>query len=101
VRLDLEVRASGVVRLSAGPQAAIWVARSSGLPRPGSALVAQPGAFVRAAYRLELGPAVLTAGLDLDVAFLRDDLSIGGVGRVARTPWVQLLPFIGAGAGFF
>jgi hypothetical protein len=102
LRLDVEVpKAKGVVRLAAGPQAAIWVAEATGLPRPGSALFAQPGAFVRAAYRLELGPVVLQAGLDLDVAFVRDDLAVGGVGPVTRTPVVLLSPFAGAGVGFF
>jgi hypothetical protein len=102
LRLDLEVpKGSGVIRLALGPQAAIWVAESTGLPRPGSALFAQPAAFARVAYRLELGPVVLQAGLDVDVAFVRDDLDVGGVGRVAQTPLVLLAPFAGAGVGFF
>ena len=47
LRLDIEVpKGRGVVRLAAGPQAAVWVAGSTGLPRPGSALFAQPAAFV-------------------------------------------------------
>jgi hypothetical protein len=101
LRLDLDVpRARGVVRLSAGPQVAFWLAHSTGLPHPGSALAIQPGAFVRAAYRLELGRVILCVGLDLDAAFVRNVLSVGGVGQVAKTPVVQLLPFVGAGLGF-
>jgi hypothetical protein len=102
LRLDFAVpRARGVVRISAGPQLVVWVAHSSGIPRPGSALFVQPGGFVRLAYRLELGRLMLTLGLDLDVAFVRDDLTVGGVGQVAQTPVIQLSPFVGAGVGFF
>jgi hypothetical protein len=102
LRLDIEVaRAFGVVRLAVGPQAVVWVARAEGLPRPGSSVFAQPGAFVRASYRLELGPVVLTAGVALEAAFVRDDLTVGGLGRVTQTPIVHVLPFVGAGVGFF
>jgi hypothetical protein len=100
LRLDVDVP-KGVLRVSIGPEAAIWVAGSTGLPRPGSAVFAEPGAAVRAAYRLELGRLVLQAGLALETAFLRDDLTVGGVGRVAQTPLVLLSPFVGAGVGFF
>jgi hypothetical protein len=99
LRLDVDVPL-GVVRISAGPEAAIWVAGSSGLPRPGSAVFAQPAAFVRLAYRLELGPVVVEAGLVLETAFIRDDLTVGGLGAVAQTPLVVLSPFAGVGIGF-
>jgi hypothetical protein len=101
LRLDLDVpRARGVVRLSAGPEVAFWLARSTGLPHPGSGLAIQPAVFVRAAYRLELGRVVLCLGLNLDAAFVRNQLSVGGVGQVAKTPVVELVPFVGAGLGF-
>jgi hypothetical protein len=100
LRLDVEVPL-GVVRISLGPEAAVWVASSTGLPRPGSAVFAQPGAFVRAAYRFELGPVVLSAGLVLDAVFLRDNLTVGGVGTVAQTPVVLVSPFVSAGIGFY
>jgi hypothetical protein len=102
LRLDVDIpRARGVFRISAGPEAVVWLARSTGLPRPGSAVFAEAGAFVRGAYRLELGPAVLTAGVDLEVAFKPDRLKIGGVGTVGETQVVQISPFVGAGVGFF
>jgi hypothetical protein len=101
VRFDLDVpRALGVIRLSAGPEVALWTATTSGLPRAASTVFAQPGAFVRAAYRLELGRLVLTVGVAVDAVLLRDSLTIGGVGSVARTPVVLVSPFVGLGVGF-
>jgi hypothetical protein len=101
LRLDVAApRKWGVIRVSAGPQAAVWLAASTGLPRPASTVIAEPGAFVRVAYRLQLGRVALQAGVDLDVAFVRDNLTVGGVGQVARTPAVLLSPFAGLGVGF-
>jgi hypothetical protein len=100
LRLDLSVpRARGVIRLAAGPQAPIWLTHSSGLPRASSTVFAEPGAFVRVAYRVELGHVMLTTGLDLDASFLRHHLLVDGVGKVGQTPWIQLMPFVGAGFG--
>ncbi|HEY7954571.1 MAG TPA: hypothetical protein VII38_04725 [Polyangia bacterium] len=100
LHFDLPVR-GGAVRFGAGPELALWLAHSGGVPRQASRVLAEPGATVRASYRLELGRVVLGFGVDLDVSFLGDDLAIGGVGTVGRTPIVQLAPYLSLGTQIF
>src|SRR5262249_4515438 len=96
--VDLWVR-GGAGRLAAGPLAALWWARTSGLPRPASTVFAEPGLFLRAAYRLELGRVVLHAGVAFEAVFFRDDLTVGGVGVLGHTPVFSIAPYLGAGFG--
>ena len=93
-RLDLR---RGFVRLEAGPLVTLWLASSSGVRRPMTAIAPVAGLEARGSYAFEVRRFVFEAGVNLGVAFNRADLLISGVGTVAHTSLVDLGPFVGAG----
>jgi hypothetical protein len=96
LRVDLPVWHGGF-RFSVGPTATLWLVRSDGVGHPASALVVEPGAELRVAYRFEIGRFILEAAVHGDVAFGVDQLSVTGVGAVTHTPRVDLGPALSAG----
>lgn len=102
VEVHYDVRIpSGAIRLGAGPMVALWLAHSSGIPQPASSTLAEPGASVRLAYRLDLKHLSIAAGAVLDALFTAHDLQIGGAGTIARTSLVELTPFVSLGGQIF
>jgi hypothetical protein len=93
--VDLPVR-GGAVRLAAGPAVVLLTAEASGALPSRKTILAEPGLFVRAAYRLELGKFALSAGAVLEALFVAENLTVSGLGLVGRTPLVQLGPFLAA-----
>jgi hypothetical protein len=92
---------SGAIRFAAGPLVSLWIAHSTGIPRPTTSALAEPGVTARLAYRLELGHLCISAGLAVDAMFTAHDLQIGGVGTLARTSLVELTPFLSLGGQIF
>jgi hypothetical protein len=99
VHLDVDVP-RGAVRVGAGPMCSLWLVQPGGVPHARSSLLAEPGIEARAAYRLAVGRTAFGAGVAADVALLRDDLTVAGVGVVARTPLIMVLPFVEANVNF-
>jgi hypothetical protein len=87
----------GAVRFVLGPTLPLWSARPSGIPHPATTVVASVGLTARALYRLDLGRVFVTAGATVDLAFVREELTLTGVGRIARTPLVEVGPILGFG----
>jgi len=75
----------------------LWSARPTGVPRPETHVIASFGVTGRILYRLDIGRIFVTAGVTLDLAFWREQLTLTGVGTVARTPLVEIGPFLGFG----
>jgi hypothetical protein len=98
LHVDLAVR-GGAVRLGLAPLVELWTVNAAGALRQTSTLLAEPGASLRAAYRLELGRVGLALGVDATTLFLADDLMIAGLGRVARTSSIRLGPYLAATVG--
>jgi hypothetical protein len=96
LRVDVPVWRGGF-RFSVGPTLALWLVRSEGVGHPASAVLPEPGAELRAVYRLVFGRFILEGGAHGDVAFRVDRLSVAGVGTVARTPRVDLGPALAIG----
>ena len=96
LHVDFRVR-GGCVRIAGGPVFMLWSVHSAGLPRPSSALLFEPGAQLRASYRWELNKVVLQAGVAADFMFVADDITVGGVGPITRTPLYEISPFVSAG----
>jgi hypothetical protein len=96
LRVDLALR-RGAIRLSVGPEVALWLASARGIAHPSSRVLADPGAIARAAYHVLLGRFTLEAGVQLDLSFLVDNLMISGLGTITHTPRASLSPFLSAG----
>jgi hypothetical protein len=87
----------GTFRFSAGAVLALELARADGTTAAASAIAAEPALSARAAYRLESDRLVLSVGVGAEVAILRNDLVVSGVGTVARTPAFVLTPLASLG----
>jgi|GEM_PF-5438459 len=101
--LSLTVRflvRGGAIRLNAGPLVALWIVNADGATRGNPTVLAEAGVTIGASYRLYLGHLFLEGGLQLDVAFTSDRLTITGAGSVAQTPFVAAAPYLGAGVRF-
>jgi hypothetical protein len=96
LRVDLALP-RGAIRLSAGPEVALWLVSARGIAHQGAHVVADPGAVARASYRLVLGRVSVEAGVQLDVSFLVDNLMISGLGTLTHTPRATLGPFVSGG----
>ena len=95
--LDLPIR-RGAFRAALGPSLSLWRVHAAGLADTTDALVAQPGATLRVAYRYEVGRFAFAAGLAAGVGFSREALSVAGLGVVGRLPLVELSPYLAVAA---
>ena len=66
-------------------------------PHPETHVIASFGLTARALYRLDIGRIFLAPGSRFDLAFWREQLDVTGVGTIARTPLVEIGPFLGFG----
>ncbi|HEY2749113.1 MAG TPA: hypothetical protein VGL86_31055, partial [Polyangia bacterium] len=87
----------GALRFVLGPTLPLWTTRPSGLSHPETHVIASFGATARALYRLDIGRLFLVAGVTFDVAVWREQLSVTGVGTLARTPRFEVGPILGFG----
>jgi len=93
---DVPVRV-GAFRFVLGPTVPLWSARPSGVPHPETHVIVSLGFTARALYRLDIGRIFVMAGATFDVAFWREQLSLTGVGAIARTPLFEVGPILGFG----
>lgn len=93
---DVPIRV-GALRFVLGPTLPLWSVRPSGVPRPETHVIASLGLTARALYRLDIGRFFVLAGVTLDLALWREQLSLTGVGTIARTPLVEVGPILGFG----
>jgi hypothetical protein len=91
--VDLPIR-RGAFRISLGPEVVLWHVHANGLADPDDAIVAQPGAEARVAYRFEIKRFTVGVGVQAEVAFLRDELSVRGIGEISRLPIAAFSPFV-------
>ncbi len=94
--LDLPIRRGGF-RLAVGPLLALWWTRSAGIIHPDTRVLIQPGAQLRASYRIDVKRFAFEAGVNLNVGFTVQDIVIAGLGSFTHTPVVDLSPFVGIG----
>lgn len=93
---DVPVRI-GVLRFALGPTMPLWSVRPSGLSNAHTSVLFSAGVGARVLYHLDLGPVFLTAGVNFDVALVREELTLTGIGTVARTPLFEVGPLLGFG----
>jgi len=90
----------GAIRLQAGPLVALWLVHPDGATRGSATVVTEAGLSAGASYRLHLSRMFLEVGVQLDVAFTSDRLTIVGAGLIAQTPIVAAAPYLGGGVRF-
>jgi hypothetical protein len=93
---DVSVRV-GALRFVVGPAMPLWSVQPTGLPHPRTTIVVSAAVTGRILYHLDLGRVFLTAGVTAEVAFLREQLTVTGVGKIAQTPLVEIGPILGFG----
>jgi hypothetical protein len=93
---DLALRL-GALRLAVGPTLPFYLVRVAGVPHPRSSVVASAAVTARFLYHLDLGRIFVTAGVACDIGMVREELSVTGVGVVARAPLVTLGPLLALG----
>lgn len=93
---DVSVRV-GSLRFVVGPAMPLWTVTPTGLPRPSTTIIVSAAVTGRILYHIDLGRVFLTAGVTAEVAFLREQLTVTGVGRIAQTPLVEVGPILGFG----
>jgi hypothetical protein len=98
--VDVRVR-GGAFRFSLGPNLMLWLITTQGLEHVPLRTLVEPGATARVAYRLELGRVVLSIGVAADAQFTAHAIGLGQYGVLAHTPWVQITPYVAAGAQIF
>jgi hypothetical protein len=91
--VDLPIR-RGAFRISLGPEVALYSVHAAGLADPDDTIVAQPGAEARVVYRFEIKRFTVGVGVEANVAFVRDELSVRGIGEVAKLPIGGFSPFV-------
>jgi hypothetical protein len=96
LHVDLRLRV-GAIRLGIAPVAELWVSRTTGTLHDGTTVFAEPGLSARAAYRIDIGRVGFAFGIDLTGVFTPENLTIDGLGRVARTSAIQLAPYLAGG----
>ena len=94
--VELPVRV-GALRFVVGPTMPLWSVRPNGLPGAHTSVIVSAAATARVLYHLDLGRVFLTAGVTFDAAFVREQLSLTGVGTVAATPLFEVGPILGFG----
>lgn len=93
---DIPIRV-GALRFVVGPTLPLWSARPTGVAHPTTHVIVSAGLTARVLYHLDIGRVFVTAGVTFDAAFLREELSITGVGPIARTPLFEAGPILGFG----
>ena len=94
--IDAHLR-RGRIRVGVGPLLDVWLVTSRGVSEPHLTRLAQPALEARIAYRYDVKRAFFEAGVALDVALLRQELTVTGVGRLSHTPVADAAPFVGLG----
>jgi hypothetical protein len=102
-QLALEAHANvavgvGALRFVLGPTLPLWTVRPSGVPDPHTSIIPSVGLTARILYHLDLGRVFVTAGVTFEASFIREELTLTGVGLVARTPLFEIGPILGIGA---
>ncbi len=93
---DLPIRV-GALRFVLGPTLPLWSARPIGLAHPATHVIASLGVTARLLYRIDIGRVFATAGVTFDAALWREELTLTGVGTIARTPLFEVGPILGFG----
>jgi hypothetical protein len=93
---DLSVRV-GAVRFVVGPELPLWRVVATGLPHPHTSVVTSFAVAARVLYHLDIGRMFLNAGVLFTVAPSTEDLSVTGVGVIAKTPRLTLGPILALG----
>ena len=93
---DLPVRV-GSLRFVLGATLPLWSVRTLGVAHPSTDVIVSLGVTARLLYRLDIGRVFVTAGASVDAAFWREELTLTGVGRIARTPLFEAGPILGFG----
>ena len=70
--------------------------RSEQLVDQGAGITLGPNA-TRVLYHLDIGRVFVTAGVTFDAAFVREELTVTGVGPIAHTPLFEAGPILGFG----
>ncbi|MDB4967448.1 MAG: hypothetical protein JWN44_3137 [Myxococcales bacterium] len=94
--LDVPIRV-GALRFVLGPAVPLWSVRPDGVPHPQPSIIASVAVTARILYHLDLGRIFLTAGVTCETSLLRHELTVTGVGAVARTPLFEVGPILGFG----
>ncbi len=94
--VDVPLRV-GAVRFVLGPTIPFWTTRPSGLSHPETHVIASFGATARVLYRLDIGRIFVAGGVTFDAALWREQITVAGVGLLARTPRFEVGPIIGFG----
>jgi len=87
----------GVLRFVVGPTLPLWSVRPTGVAHPATRVIVSAGVTARVLYHLDIGRVFVTAGLSFDAAFWREELTLTGVGLIARTPLFEVGPILGFG----
>jgi hypothetical protein len=87
----------GALRFVLGPAVPLWTVRPDGVPHPTSSVIASFAITARILYRLDIGRIFLSAGVTCETSVLREQLTVTGVGIVARTPLFEVGPILGFG----
>ncbi|HEY2747654.1 MAG TPA: hypothetical protein VGL86_23695 [Polyangia bacterium] len=87
----------GVLRFVVGPTLPLWSVRPTGVAHPATRVIASAGVTARVLYHLDIGRVFVTIGLTFDAALWREELTLTGVGLIARTPLFEVGPILGFG----
>jgi hypothetical protein len=93
---DIPIRV-GALRFVFGPTLPLWSARPTGIAHPTTHVLVSAGLTARLLYHLDIGRVFVTAGFTFDVAFVREELTVTGVGPIAHTPLFEAGPILGFG----
>ena len=93
---DVPVRV-GALRFVLGPTLPLWSARPTGVTHPTTHVLVSAGLTARLVYHLDIGRFFGMVGVTFDAAFLREELTLTGVGPIARTPLFEVGPILGFG----
>ena len=94
--IDARLR-RGRFHVELGPLVNVWLVTSRQVSDPRLTSLAQPALEARGSYRYDVKRAFFEAGVALDVALLREVLTVTGVGPLSHTPLVDAAPFVGVG----
>ncbi|MCA1663436.1 MAG: hypothetical protein LC659_04060, partial [Myxococcales bacterium] len=87
----------GALRFAVGPTLPLWSVRPSGVAHPATRVIASAGLTARVLYHLDIGRVFVTAGVTFNAALWREELTLTGVGLIARTPLFEVGPIFGFG----